>query len=139
MRISVKLKTLIVISAAMIIIVLSFSLGYFKAKMDLQKFSDTYAVSVEKLAESDLLEEKTTPSVENPLLVNINTASAAELEALPGIGPVIAERIVAHREANGEFKNRYNIMDVPGIGAGIYDKIKDSICVNDMNQGETEK
>ena len=139
MRISVKLKTLIVISAAMIIIVLSFSLGYFKAKMDLQKFSDTYTVSVEKVVGPDLFEEETTPSVENPLLVNINTASAVELEALPGIGPVIAERIVAHREANGDFKNRYNIMDVPGIGAGIYDKIKDSICVNDMNQGETEK
>ena len=139
MRTSVNLKTLIIISAAMIITVLSFSLGYFKAKMDFQKFSDTYTVSVEKLAESDAAEEETPPSDETVLLININTASAAELEALPGIGPVIAERIVAHREANGEFKNRYSIMDVPGIGAGIYDKIKDSICVNDMNQGETEK
>ena len=139
MKTSVNLKMLIIISAAMIITVLSFSLGYFKAKMDFQKYSDSYTVSVEKIAEVTAPEEETTTSDDTALLININTASAAELEALPGIGPVIAERIVAHREANGEFQNRYSIMDVPGIGAGIYEKIKDSICVNDLNQGETEK
>lgn len=133
MKTSVNLKMLIIISAAMIITVLSFSLGYFKAKMDFQKYSDSYTVSVEKIAESTTPEEETTIPGETALLININTASAAELEALPGIGPVIAERIVTHREANGEFQNRYSIMDVPGIGAGIYDKIKDSICVGDMN------
>ncbi len=139
MRTSVNFKVLIIISAVMIITVLSFSVGYFKAKMDFQKFSDTYTVSVEKSAEAKTNAEET-PSAEEPaLLVNINTASAAELETLPGIGPVIAERIVAHREANGEFQNRYNIMDVSGIGAGIYEKIKDSICVSDLNQEETEK
>lgn len=139
MKTSVNLKMLIIISAAMIITVLSFSLGYFKAKMDFQKYSDSYTVSVEKIAEATAPEKETTTSDDTTLLININTASAAELEALPGIGPVIAERIVAHREANGEFQNRYSIMDVPGIGAGIYEKIKDSICVNDLNQGETEK
>lgn len=133
MKTSVNLKMLIIVSAAMVITVLSFSLGYFKAKMDFQKYSDSYTVSVEKIAESTTPEEETTIPGETALLININTASAAELEALPGIGPVIAERIVAHREANGEFQNRYSIMDVPGIGAGIYDKIKDSICVGDMN------
>ena len=50
MRTSVTLKTLIIISAAMIITVLSFSMGYFKAKMDFQKFTDTYTVSVEETA-----------------------------------------------------------------------------------------
>ena len=139
MKTSVNLKMLIIISAAMIITVLSFSLGYFKAKMDFQKYSDSYTVSVEKIAESTAPEEEITIPGETALLININTASAAELEALPGIGPVIAERIVAHREANGEFQNRYSIMDVPGIGAGIYEKRKDSICVNDLNQEETEK
>ena len=133
MKTSVNLKMLIIVSAAMVITVLSFSLGYFKAKMDFQKYSDSYTVSVEKIAEVTAPEEETTTSGETALLININTASAAELEALPGIGPVIAERIGAHREANGEFQNRYSIMDVPGIGAGIYDKIKDSICVGDMN------
>ena len=132
MKTSVNLKMLIIVSAAMVITVLSFSLGYFKAKMDFQKYSDSYTVSVEKIAEVTAPEEETTTSDDTTLLININTASAAELEALPGIGPVIAERIVAHREANGEFQNRYSIMDVPGIGAGIYDKIKDSICVGDM-------
>ena len=139
MRTSINLKMLIIISAAMVITVLSFSLGYFKAKMDFQKFSDTYTVSVEKNADAETPEQDVTPEDDKVLLVNINTATAAELETLPGIGPVIAERIVAHRETNGEFQNRYNIMDVSGIGAGIYEKIKDSICVSDSDQGEIEK
>ena len=60
MKTSVNLKMLIIISAAMIITVLSFSLGYFKAKMDFQKYSDSYTVSVEKIAESTAPEEEIT-------------------------------------------------------------------------------
>ena len=141
MRTSVTLKTLIIISAAMIITVLSFSMGYFKAKMDFQKFTDTYTVSVEETAHP--APENETPAeqenVNNSPLVNINTATAAELESLPGIGPALAARIVEYREEYGEFQSRYNLMDVSGIGTGIYEKIKDSICVNDQNQEEMEK
>jgi len=49
-------------------------------------------------------------------LLNINTASASELEALPGIGPVLAERIVAYRDANGPFATASDILEVSGIG-----------------------
>ena len=141
MRTSVTLKTLIIISAAMIITVLSFSMGYFKAKMDFQKFSDTYTVSVEETAPPARAED-TFVEDEKPAdntLIDINTATAAELETLPGIGPALAERIVAHREEYGNFQSRYNLMDVSGIGTGIYEKIKDSICVNAQNQEEMEK
>ncbi len=49
-------------------------------------------------------------------LVNINTATTAELETLPRIGPVTAQRIVEYREANGSFESIEDIEDVPGIG-----------------------
>jgi competence ComEA-like helix-hairpin-helix protein len=48
--------------------------------------------------------------------VNINTASADELEYLPGIGPRLAERILAHRRDSGPFKNKQSLIAVKGIG-----------------------
>ena len=64
--------------------------------------------------------------------ININTASAAELEQLPGVGPAIAERIVSYRDKH-PFKQRNNIMRVKGIGPKTFDKIKDFLIV----EGET--
>jgi competence protein ComEA len=61
--------------------------------------------------------------------VDINTATAAELETLPGIGPKTADAIVEYREANGPFETIEDIMDVPGIGEGTFEKIKDGITV----------
>ena len=60
---------------------------------------------------------------------NLNTADAAALESLPGIGPALAQRIIDYRTANGPFQTTAEIQDVRGIGAGIYEKIKDSITV----------
>jgi competence protein ComEA len=61
--------------------------------------------------------------------VNINTATPAELETLPGIGPKTADTIVEYREANGPFRTIEDIMDVPGIGEGTFEKIKGGITV----------
>lgn len=63
--------------------------------------------------------------------VNINTASVEELDTLPGIGPVIAQRIVEYREANGPFKSIQEITLVSGIGDATFEKIKDRISVGD--------
>jgi competence protein ComEA len=52
-------------------------------------------------------------------LVNLNTATGAELDSLPGIGPVLAERIVAYRTAQGPFASVDALDDVPGIGPTI--------------------
>ncbi len=49
-------------------------------------------------------------------MIRLNQASAAELEALPGVGPVLAQRIVAFREAHGPFRTLEDLLDVPGIG-----------------------
>jgi competence protein ComEA len=61
--------------------------------------------------------------------ININTAGAAELETLPGIGKVLAQRIVEFREKAGSFKTPDDIMRVSGIGPKIYEEIKDRIKV----------
>jgi len=59
--------------------------------------------------------------------VDINTATASDLETLPGIGPGLAERIVSYRSAHGLFNTPEEIMDVPGIGEATYERIKDRI------------
>lgn len=62
-------------------------------------------------------------------LVNVNTASATELEALPGIGEVIAQRIVDHRTANGPFGSVDELMEVSGIGEAILGSIRELVTV----------
>jgi competence protein ComEA len=60
-------------------------------------------------------------------LIDINTANAQELEALPAIGPVTAQAIVDHRMANGPFRSIEDLVDVKGIGQATLDKIRDLI------------
>ena len=62
-------------------------------------------------------------------LVNINTATAAELETLPRIGPAMAQRILDYREANGPFATIEDIQNVPGIGPATFEGLKDMITV----------
>lgn len=61
--------------------------------------------------------------------ININTASAAQLDTLQGIGPVLAQRIVDFREKEGRFERIEDIMKVSGIGPKVYESLKDSITV----------
>lgn len=49
-------------------------------------------------------------------LVNINTATSAQLQTLPGIGPNLAEKIIAYRRANGPFRSVAELINVSGIG-----------------------
>jgi competence protein ComEA len=61
--------------------------------------------------------------------ININTASVGELEGLPGIGPKLAQCIVDYRESNGPFATIEEIMEVQGIGQGVFEDIRESISV----------
>jgi competence protein ComEA len=61
--------------------------------------------------------------------VNINTADAAELETLQGVGPATAKLIIDYREEHGLFAETTDIMKVPGIKQNRYDLIEDSIVV----------
>lgn len=60
-------------------------------------------------------------------MVSINTATAEELDTLPGIGPALAGRIIDYRTQNGGFKDINELKMVPGIGDKLYDKIKDRV------------
>lgn len=62
-------------------------------------------------------------------LININTASAAELQTLSGIGPSVAQSIIDERTKNGPFASVDDLMRVSGIGEKKLAKIKDCICV----------
>ena len=62
--------------------------------------------------------------------ININTATAEQLQELEGIGPALAEKIVAYREANGDFKRIEDIAFVSGIGSEKFDGIRDEITVD---------
>lgn len=64
-----------------------------------------------------------------PGLVNVNTASAAELEALPGIGPVLAQRIVDHRTEHGPFGAVDDLLSVSGIGEATLAELRDLVTV----------
>jgi competence protein ComEA len=61
--------------------------------------------------------------------ININTANANTLQTLPGIGPVLSERIIEYRNQNGLFGVIDDIKDVSGIAEKKYEGIKDLICV----------
>ena len=61
--------------------------------------------------------------------ININTASAEELDALPGIGPAMAKRIIEYRETEGAFTAIEDIKKVKGIGEAKFEKMKDKICL----------
>ena len=61
--------------------------------------------------------------------ININTATQTELEALSGIGPSTALKIINYRKENGKFKNIEEIKNVPGIGESKFKQIENQICV----------
>ncbi|MBA3737632.1 MAG: helix-hairpin-helix domain-containing protein [Actinobacteria bacterium] len=62
-------------------------------------------------------------------LININSASATELETLSGIGEVLAATIVEYRDQNGPFASVEDLMDVSGIGPATLDEIRDQVTV----------
>ena len=75
---------------------------------------------------SQTLVANETPSASR---VNINTATAIELEALPGIGNVLAERIVTHREQYGAFRRVEHLMMVRGFSEHKFRALRDLVTV----------
>ena len=68
-------------------------------------------------------------------IVNINTASASDLEGLPGIGAKTAARIVEYRQKNGPFKKIEELMNVRGVGEKNFLKLKPQITVAAKAEG----
>ncbi len=61
--------------------------------------------------------------------ISLNRATPEELESLPGVGPVLAARIVAYRDQNGPFTEVEDLLDVPGIGEAILASLRDLVSL----------
>lgn len=98
-------------------------------KINIPSINDEYAR--EEIISDDggsAIVEENLSNTEDSLL-NINTATATDLETLPGIGPTIANKIVEYREENGDFDKIEEIKNVSGIGESKYSSIEEYITV----------
>ena len=89
---------------------------------ELKLLADSLGIEIEQSTR-----EKT--RIKPGVKLNLNTSTAAELETLPGIGRVMAERIVEYRGSRGGFKTLNELKDVNGIGDKKFDDIKDFITI----------
>lgn len=123
MKISGVEKAILGLTAAFLLLTVGFFLGQ-------RSGTQPYDVSAQTLWTQEIgagAQAATTETDTKP--VNINTASAGELQTLPGIGQVRAEAIIADREANGPFRIPEDITRVSGIGEGTLEGILDYITV----------
>ena len=86
----------------------------------------TVSPAVTEGAETEA-EETEEPASTVPAIINVNTATAEELETLPGIGPVLAQRIIAYREEYGPFQSVGELAFVSGIGEKKLEAIWDLV------------
>lgn len=99
-----------------------------KAKIsDMKENGQEYITTSSGISEEK--EESENTKNQQNAKVNINTATQAQLETLPGIGPSTATKIMAHRKEKGKFTKIEDIKEVSGIGDAKFDKIKDYITV----------
>lgn len=96
------------------------------------KVQDEMSVYVPQTGEEIVLpalSASPTGTGDNDTLVNLNTATEAELTTLPGIGPSKAAAILTYRTDNGNFKTIEELKEVTGIGDKTFDQLKDAITV----------
>ena len=72
-------------------------------------------------------------------VVNVNTATTAQFEALPGIGPSMAQRIVSYREKNGPFKKLEDLMNIQGIGEKSFLKLRPFLTIAGQGDAKATK
>ena len=114
----------------------TFTLAFFLGRNSINAVITTQGVLEEESTQTAPSSPQETEPVqeqetEQTPLLNLNTATQFELEELPGIGPKLAERIIAWRDANGPFVSVEQLMDVDGIAKGKFESIKDLIYVED--------
>ncbi len=94
----------------------------------LQDGDQVFIGELSTLSTSGVASNKTQPNQKNSCL-NINLADSNALDTLPGIGPVMAQKIIDWREQNGSFKNISDLNKVKGIGAAKYAELEKLVCI----------
>ncbi len=89
---------------------------------------DDYRVSTERAAVAEAV-------VPEKKLVDLNTATAEELQDLTGVGPVLAEKIVAYRTEHGPFASVDELLEVSGIGEAKLDAMRGEVTVGEGENG----
>lgn len=128
-----KLKKAEIAAISVTLLFLSFTAGYFVGQ---NKSSNLMSIETQYSANAsveDTVSPEESITIELIGKININTASADELTALNGIGEVLAQRIIDYRTEYGFFERTADIMNVSGIGEGIFSNIEDLITVE--NEG----
>ena len=120
MKISGLEKTILAVTAAFLL----FTLGCFLVG---RSGDEPYTVAAQTKWTGEVGDGVPVPA--KPGVVNINTATAEQLQALPGIGQTRAQNIVADRQANGPFRIPEDLMRVTGIGEGTMSEILEYITV----------
>lgn len=130
-------RYLIPVAAALVLV---FSLGFFfgrRSTPSLTTVEVSRAASPEPSqsfampAPEPVTADPAQPPEEAPTLVNINTATVEELVTLPGIGAVLADRIIEYRQEYGRFVTTEQLMDVSGIGEQRYAELAPLVTVGE--------
>lgn len=101
---------------------------------ELAKGSSQHALAQSRAASAKVV------GLHDRMVVDLNRATADELEALPGIGAVLAQRVIAFRESAGRFRTVEDLRSVKGIGAKKFDRLKSLVTVSTREtQQETER
>ena len=116
----------------------AFVLGFFAGRnltrtpVQIQPLPVTSEASVATTAATaSETDEQTTDTSEVSFPININTATAQQLEALPGIGPAYAQRIIDYRDTHGPYTSPSQLLNISGIGEKRLAAIWDYITIGD--------
>jgi competence protein ComEA len=96
----------------------------------------TSAASMAAPSKQTATQKPTSPTTVVAAPINVNTATSAELEKLPGVGPAMALRIVEYRQKNNGFKKIEDLMQVKGIGEKTFLKLKPLVTITPARTSE---
>ena len=125
-------KVVLVLTFGFLMLVLGYCFGRTSGTTVIYQRED-YGTEVQQTDPAEAVEMPAEDTSSSDEKIDINTADAALLETLPGIGPVLAQRIVDYRQTYGLFRTVDEIKDVSGIGDATFAEIESFIIV-----GETE-
>jgi competence protein ComEA len=119
--------------------IVGMTISYFGNSRTVPRFAETPAVvTLNEAADSEAAPASAsaespaeTPAGEPSLAVNLNTATAQQLELLPGIGPALAQRIIEERGRRGQFKSVDDLDKVKGIGPRTLAKLRPLVRVDE--------